>query len=411
MNSVKVSEMGSSKPVIDRIIEYGLIAAVFFLALVPEVSTAALVISTAIWFIKLGLCGGRCFKRTTFDGAVLAFIIIAGLSIAVSPDKAFSSYNFSVLMFQYAAIYYVTVQNITTLQQLKRLLSALLLSAVLAIGYGYYQFFNGIDVSKMLWVDGEQFPELKTRVFSTMQNPNIFAGYLLTIISITAGMAGRLRTGFDRLVLYAIMLGAAVCLSMTYCRGAWLTLALVSGAYTLRFNRRLFIVLSAVAAVVIFCEPSIQQRLLSSFTAGDTSSEMRLGLWESTLAMIIDHPLLGIGWGAYWLVYPEYDFYINNPAVVIVHAHNMYLNFMAETGLLGFGAFMLCMLGHLQLALASLRLRASKLLNGAVLGIALSIICIMINGFTDYVLFNIELSKLYWFLNAVVVIICRQGLK
>lgn len=134
-------------------------------------------------------------------------------------------------------------------------------------------------------------------------------------------------------------------------------------------------------------------------------------MWESTLAMIIDRPFLGIGWGAYWLVYPEYDFYINNPAVVIVHAHNMYLNLLAETGFFGFGAFMLCMLGHLNLGVASVNLRSSAFLNGLTLGIVLSILCIMVNGVTDYVLFNIELSKLYWFLNAVLVVICRRELR
>lgn len=35
------------------------------------------------------------------------------------------------------------------------------------------------------------------------------------------------------------------------------------------------------------------------------------------------------------MVYPEYDFYINDITVRIVHAHNMYLNYAAEIGIPG----------------------------------------------------------------------------
>ena len=54
-------------------------------------------------------------------------------------------------------------------------------------------------------------------------------------------------------------------------------------------------------------------------------------IWESTLGMIKDHPLLGIGPGNYWLEYPHYrspgDFWGE------YHAHNDFLQITAEGGL------------------------------------------------------------------------------
>ncbi len=397
--------------ILEYVIEYSLLFAMFFLALSPLAMTVFLTISGAAYLLKLVWTRGGCFKRTPFDKAALAFVLLSGASVVASPDRAFSAYNFTCLMGLYAAAYYVTVQNISTMTQLKRLLVALAVAAILSIGYGYYQFFHGIDVSQMRWVDGEQFPELKTRVFSTMQNPNLFAGYLLTVLSLAFGVFCKANGVRLKLFLTLLFLAAALCLGMTYCRGAWLSFAIVTAMYTLRYKRWVFFALIAVSSLLVWNELSVQQRLLSSFTVGDTSSEMRLAMWESTLAMTMDHPLLGIGWGAYWMVYPLYDFYINDPSVRIVHAHNMYLNYMAETGLLGFSAFLVLLLGHLRLALASVSLRSSPLLNGVVFGIALSIFCVMLNGLTDYVLFNIELSVLFWFLNGVVVAICRGGLK
>jgi putative inorganic carbon (HCO3(-)) transporter len=111
------------------------------------------------------------------------------------------------------------------------------------------------------------------------------------------------------------------------------------------------------------------------------------------------------------MVYPEYDFYINDPSVLIVHAHNLYLNYMAEIGLVGAFGFFACMAGHLYLALEKSAPRASAFLNALALGAGLSIVCIMINGITDFVLFNIQLSLLYWFLNAIIEAVCRSSVK
>lgn len=75
--------------------------------------------------------------------------------------------------------------------------------------------------------------------------------------------------------------------------------------------------------------------LYFSFSGEDTSLSLRLALWESTIAMIEEHPLLGVGWGNYWLAYPEYNFFIEDADVVIFHAHDMYLHIPAEVGIPG----------------------------------------------------------------------------
>lgn len=63
---------------------------------------------------------------------------------------------------------------------------------------------------------------------------------------------------------------------------------------------------------------------------------MRMDMWEAAIAMFVDHPVLGIGWGAFKHVYPVYNELIQEAGIVIFHAHNMYLNILAETGLAGF---------------------------------------------------------------------------
>lgn len=395
---------------LDVVIEYSILAVVFFLALSPTWTTVFLIVGSLAWLVKLVKEKGRCFRRTPFDKIIACFVILSAFSIFASPDMGFSFYNFYNLMGRYIFIYYLVVQNISTRKQLKYLLSTLLVSSLAVVVYGFYQYIYGIDVTSMLWVDGEQFPELKTRVFSTMQNPNILAGYLLVMMSLLFGVICKIRKKKAKILLGACFILMGICLGMTYCRGAWISLVLVIAAYGLFHNRKILFALVLVCVLVLVFDASIAERLISAFNVSDTSSNMRFALWESTVAMISEHPLLGIGWGAYWMVYPEYDFFIQNDAVKIVHAHNMYLNFAAEIGIAGFLSFMAYMIGHLYLALSNTHLTKSNLLNGVMLGAGLSILCVAINGFTDYVLFNIELSMLFWLVNAVIVVVCKKEL-
>ena len=148
---------------------------------------------------------------------------------------------------------------------------------------------------------------------------------------------------------------------------------------------------------------------------------MRLAFWESTVAMIQDHPFLGIGWGAYWMVYPEYDFYLQGANVLIVHAHNIYLNYMAEIGIPGAVAFFWFFFGTMVMALRThfpempvRKLRGafrwerlwtdweeSDILAGLSQGIGLAVLSVALNGLTDDLLFNIPSSMLLWMIAAL----------
>lgn len=402
--------MERSKAWIDKLVVFAIASTVFFLALSPLLTTASLGVAILAWAVKLALSRGKDLRRAPFDSWVLGLVILSAASILVSPDMGFSFYNYYNLMGRYLLLYYLIVQNITTLRQVKLLTGLLAAAAAGVTFYGFYQYFFGIDITNMLWVDGEQFPELKTRVFSTLQNPNILAGYLLVMMLMAFGVFCKIKRLAARVGLVAFFMLMGACLAMTYCRGAWISLLLVVLSYGAFKNRRMLVPLFLIVAIVGAMDASLAERLASAFSASDTSSSMRLGIWESTISMIIEHPLLGIGWGSFWMVYPAYDFFIQNDAVKIVHAHNMYLNFAAEIGLVGCFAFLGVLGGHLSMALSNTRLRQSNFLNGLTLGCALSMIGVAINGLTDYVLFNIELSMLFWVVCAFVVIICRRNL-
>ncbi len=107
------------------------------------------------------------------------------------------------------------------------------------------------------------------------------------------------------------------------------------------------------------------------------------------------------------MVYPLYDFYINDPAVKIYHAHNMFLNYAAETGVIGFFAFFTYFFGSIRLAWKRMGQAASDFLRALRLGLGLALVSVAVCGLTDHVAFNIPTSMLLWALCALCAVTAR----
>ena len=394
---------------LDYLIEHCILAVAFFLPLSLTISSGFLGIGALLWLGKIILKRQLDFKSTPFDIGIAIFVVLSAVSIWFSPDPGFSFYNYYNLMGRYILIYYLVINNMSSTSQVKSLLWVMIASATVVTLYGFYQYLFAANVSAVEWVDGEQFPDLKLRVFSTMENPNLLAGFLVTMMAIASGMGLKSDDVKSKIVLFALVTMFGACLLLTYSRGAWLSILAVIGVYGILCNRKIFWLLILLPIAIFFGHDAVLERIMSIVNPTDTSSTLRIALWESTIAMIVDKPLFGIGWGAYWLVYPEYDFFLQNGNVKIFHAHNMYLNIAAEIGIPGLIAFLGIMYGHIRLAFTVLKDTVQGWSAGIVLGILAAMGGMIVNGLTDYVMFNIQLSMLYWLLNGVIVIVWQQN--
>ena len=396
MSIIEQKKLQSRQRSMEKQCYYALCAEAFLISISPNLAIIALIIGVVLW-IRRWICDPDFhFRRLPYDVPIFIFILFGAASIAVSPDPAFSVYNYRVLVGSYAFTYFLAGQTLRTEEQLRGVLKAMAWSAALAVIYGFYQFSFGIDIADMKWVDAEAFPELKKRVFSTWENPNIFAGYLGEAIAMTFAFFIRAENENKRLRLGVAIAALAACLVMTYARGACFAVMMTLAGYGLVKDRRVLLGCVALVGVTLLVDPMLAERLLSVFTKIDTSSEMRLAIWESSAAMILDHPILGIGWGAFRFVYPEYDFYINDPAVIIYHAHNMYLNYAAEIGVIGAAAYFWFFFGTMLTAFLSAGKEESMFVQKFELGAALALVSVALGGLTDDVVFNIPTSMLLW---------------
>lgn len=377
-------------------------AEAFFVALSPWAATLALVLGVLLWLYRFVKNPERKFERTKADKFILVFFIFSGLSVFGAMDPYFSFYNWYNLAGAYVLTYELVVQNLKNREEVIKLAYILGSSAILVILYGYYQYIFGIDISDVAWVDANIYPELRKRVFSTWVNPNILAGYLNEVICVTVVLLSRAKDNRNRILLGVFAIAAGICLAMTYARGAIFSLGIILAVYGIVKDRRILYASLTIGIIALALSPALFDRLTTIFTRMDTSSEMRLAIWEATIWMIIEQPFFGIGWGMYWMVYRYYDFYINDPNITIYHAHNMYLNYFAEIGIAGALSFFYVFFAAIRTGLKKGKDEEADDAELFSNGLAMALISVALGGLTDNVVFNIPTSMLLWFTIALI---------
>lgn len=104
-------------------------------------------------------------------------------------------------------------------------------------------------------------------------------------------------------------------------------------------------------------------RALTAFDAGDFSRNMRVLLWAGAADMVLDHPWIGVGLGRFRTSLPTYldhaawgDLAASRGETTpqARHAHNEYLEFPAEVGLLGMAALVWAVAAVLRLGIRAL---------------------------------------------------------
>jgi O-antigen ligase len=92
------------------------------------------------------------------------------------------------------------------------------------------------------------------------------------------------------------------------------------------------VVLCAVMMVSWIGVQQILQRF-SEIQSLEVSIGKRTAIRQDTWRLFLDHPVIGTGLGTYEMVFPPYDTLYDGK--VVNHAHNDYLEALAETGLIG----------------------------------------------------------------------------
>jgi O-antigen ligase len=174
-------------------------------------------------------------------------------------------------------------------------------------------------------------------------DPNYLAAGLIAAIALAAGLLPSARDPLAKLALVAAVLALAGGMAATESRGG-LIAALVAAAAALVLARErraetAAFGIFAIAAVTIFLllSPASWQRI-TTFDAGGTG---RTELWRVALRMASDHPIEGVGIRGFeheskaYVLRPGSLTFVRKIAEEPSVAHNLYLQQLAETGIVG----------------------------------------------------------------------------
>jgi O-antigen ligase len=133
---------------------------------------------------------------------------------------------------------------------------------------------------------------------------------------------------FEGRVRFWVLGANLLALVLTLSRSGYLGFVVVAIVYFVRHPRRLSrrlvmgVTIGAAVTLALFIGP-LHDRFVQAFSASDFSRSSRLSIWSSALHHFSAHPIFGIGWSNF------------QPAPGD-HAHNSYLQVLAELGLVGF---------------------------------------------------------------------------
>jgi putative inorganic carbon (HCO3(-)) transporter len=294
-----------------------------------------------------------------------------------------------------------------------RIVAALLAGELLTGVVGIRQLYGNTE-ELARWADPNSVADGTVRLYGTLDNPNLFAGFLLPILPLAAVALLRWQSPLRRLYAAAALGLGVVTLVLSYSRGAWMGMVAALGGLVLLLALRqtrnwpplwrrllplLLLLGGSVALVLLVSQVDPLRVRVMSLVAGrdDSSNNFRINVWMAALRMIQERPWLGIGPGntAFNLIYPLFQ----QPKFNALSAYSIPLEVTVEAGIPG----LLAMLGLVITALRTgLRLGRS---DGPLALPALASVAIVaglgVQGLTDTIFFRPEVQLIGWFAVAV----------
>ena len=224
----------------------------------------------------------------------LLFVIACLLSLGFTSDLADSV---RVLLFFAAAFLmtYVFMADLTDIGRMERLMKWMYFAVLATSLYAVAQRFMGVEVSAS-YTDLELNVGVPGRVYSTLDNPNNYAEFLVLFTPPSVAWAMQRRNHTARLFACGALALPMLALIMTYCRGGWLSIAVSALVFVYYLDKRLIPVgLVACILLVPFLPDSIMTRISTIFNSHDSSANHRLVTWQGILHIIGDYGLTGIG--------------------------------------------------------------------------------------------------------------------
>ncbi|MCQ1528182.1 O-antigen ligase family protein [Lutispora saccharofermentans] len=310
------------------------------------------------------------------------FLLIVSISVSALFSKIFVSSAIFLVFVILQSLYYSMAQYYLKNRGIGNLFNVLNYMAIITSLFGLFQFLTGNLEINEHWTGYSESLSSLTRIYSTLYNPNIFAAYL--VINICFILSWIIYMDYKPSKYISLVL-CSFCLILTYSRGAFVSLiAALVIMYALKKDSR-FILYSAAMIILflLFNKGAGYERINIARINSDSSSVYRIEIWRTSLRIFMEHPFVGNGVGTLW-----YSLSQVSPKLwgVVYHAHDIFLHFAAETGIIGLVSFVSIFHSLMAGSMKKIKNACGSLERFAALGTIGTSVAIMIHGLIDAVI-------------------------
>lgn len=294
-------------------------------------------------------------------------ILFTGLFLLITVISSFFAVNFKESLFDSVKTFIfltLLLLAVNQFQQNSKIISHLpgffLASGILLLAVGYYQYFTQVLPS------GDNFlPDGRSVVYlvnGRMAHKNLYSSALFMLLPFLV-WGFWINKNRKRILYGVIILATLIMILLLSTRAVWLgiliagfsmvvTLIIKSRQFNLprkfRFYSVIIILLVAGSGIVLVAGKqstsgfSVGDRFRSIFDPEASNNRYRLNVWDASLDIWKDNPVIGVGAGNWKLNAPYYfnDFGFDKQQLNWFRPHNDFLWVLTEKGILGFIFFL-----------------------------------------------------------------------
>lgn len=289
----------------------------------------------------------RKFPKTNLNIYVFSFVIIAVISLIYNffaldlgiKELIISSF-YLIRWIEYLFLFFIFIDLFKTRQEIFKFLQFLFTNIWLIILLGFLQFKFYPDFTIMAQSGWD--PHVG-RLLSTWFDPNFisgFMGFILAILLSLLTLSTKQLRPLSKTYLQIIFASGLIALMLTYSRSGLLAFAIGAFLIGLWRSKKMLIIAIIAGSFFVAHNERLQTRLIGAFNI-DVTANYRIESWLSTLRIVEEKPILGVGYNTLKYVQTKIGAVASENTHSATGSDSSLLTILVTTGILGFIPFCL----------------------------------------------------------------------
>ncbi|KPK77600.1 MAG: hypothetical protein AMJ89_02125 [candidate division Zixibacteria bacterium SM23_73] len=324
------------------IVEYARIPAMFPSLQPLQIGKLVVVPTLFIWLFKSASARKLKFVESPLNWVIVSWLVLIFLSCIFAQDST-AALNGAIDFAKWAVIFFLIVNLTDTLPKWQGFLWILVLLNFKMSQFQLREFAAGFQMAQ----DPGYFIARGVGAGSTafFANASDFGVAMCVVLPLALYLIKSVRPKILKTVAFVIFAFFALSILTCGSRGAAVALLVMALAYWIKSPKKILTGLSI--AIFIFGLWSLssqpwKERLFSAFRyERDTTTSIRLNLWQSGVDMTLEHPLMGVGMNNFPFQYANK--YSPQERKVFWAPHNIFIQASSELGVGGLLCLILCL--------------------------------------------------------------------